>query len=436
MTHSTRSVLIVGSGGREFALAHKFADDPSISTILVVPGNPGMSTIPRCRMLKGDVATIAQDYAVDLVVIGPEKPLVQGLADELRSLNIPVVGPSRKAAALEESKIFSKQFMQSMGIPTARSWSYDGLEEALDGLDTWSAADGVVIKSDALAGGKGVVLCDSITEAKSVVHAFMADPTVTVQTDRILFEEKLYGVELSAFALCDGQSWKWLGIACDHKRVHEDDEGPNTGGMGTFTPELFLSEHQRTEIERIFDLVVQGMAQRGTPYQGILFAGLMINPNGVRPDSNEEVSVVEFNIRLGDPETQVLLPTLQGNIFDVFHATATGSLRGCDDIVNGAQYAVHVVAAAAGYPSIDGTIIPKGDTIRVGELPEHTTLVCAGVSIQDGQLVTNGGRVLGVTGVGKNLEEARMSAYAGLAQVQFNGMHYRRDIANSKRVEC
>ena len=241
-----------------------------------------MQQLTKCGCLQGEVVELAQQYAVDLVVVGPEKPLVNGLADELRALSIPVVGPSKSAAILEESKIASKQFMQMVGIPTARCTWHDGVESALQGLDDWTATDGVVIKSDALAGGKGVVLCDSVSEAKKVVHAFMEDPTVTVKTDRILFEEKLYGVELSAFALCDGLTWRWLGVACDHKRVGDNDTGPNTGGWEPLSRKTFLTDHQRSEIERIFDLVVQGMADRGTPYQGILFAGLMINPSGVR----------------------------------------------------------------------------------------------------------------------------------------------------------
>ena len=434
MKMGSHKVLIVGSGGREFSLAERFGADSSVSEVFVVPGNPAMQQLSQCTCLQGEVVELAQQYAVDLVVVGPEKPLVNGLADELRAIGIPVVGPSKSAAILEESKIASKQFMQAVGIPTARCTWHDGVESALQGLDDWSTTDGVVIKSDALAGGKGVVLCDSVSEAKKVVHAFMEDPTVTVKTDRILFEEKLYGVELSAFALCDGLTWRWLGVACDHKRVGDNDTGPNTGGMGTFIPEDFVTEHQRSEIERIFDLVVQGMADRGTPYQGILFAGLMINPSGVRPDSDDQVSVVEFNIRLGDPETQVLLPTLEGSIFDVFQAAALGTLDQCKAELQQSNYAVHVVAAAKGYPSIDGTPIPKGDTISVGDLPANTSVVCAGVSVRDKSLVTSGGRVLGVTGVGTTLAEARTLAYEAIAQVQFEGMHHRTDIASAQRM--
>ncbi len=434
MTMGSHKVLIVGSGGREFALAERFGADTSVSQVFVVPGNPAMQQLSKCVCLQGRAVELARQHDVDLVIVGPEKPLVNGLADELRALSIPVVGPSKSAAILEESKIASKQFMQAVGIPTARCSWHDGVESAMKRLDDWSVTDGVVIKSDALAGGKGVVLCDSVIEAKKIVHAFMEDPTVTVKTDRILFEEKLYGVELSAFALCDGHTWRWLGVACDHKRVGDNDTGPNTGGMGTFIPEDFLTDHQRSEIERIFDLVVKGMADRGTPYQGILFAGLMINPSGVRSDSDDQVSVVEFNIRLGDPETQVLLPTLEGCIFEVFHAAALGRLEQCNADLQQSKYAVHIVAAAKGYPSIDGTPIPKGDAISIGELPDNTSVVCAGVSVLDESLVTSGGRVLGVTGIGPTLGEARTLAYEAIAQVQFEGMHHRTDIASPQRM--
>ena len=195
-----------------------------------------MQQLSKCVCLQGESIQLAQQHAVALVVVGPEKPLVNGLADELRVNGIPVVGASKSAAILEESKIASKQFMQAVGIPTARCTWHDGVESALQGLDDWVATDGVVIKSDALAGGKGVVLCDSVSEAKKVVHAFMEDPTVTVKTDQILFEEKLYGVELSAFALCDGLTWRWLGVACDHKRVGDNDTGLQYGWYGNFYP--------------------------------------------------------------------------------------------------------------------------------------------------------------------------------------------------------
>lgn len=430
------SVLIVGSGGREYAMAQRFSTDKMVSKVFVVPGNPPMNILDKCTTLSGDVVEIALQHSIDLVIIGPEKPLVEGMADRLRAKEIPVVGPSQTASMLECSKIFSKQFMLEMGIPTAQSQWFDDADAAMVGLQNWKSTDGVVVKSDTLAGGKGVVVCETTEEASTIVHAFMKDDGISVQTDRILLEERLYGVEVSAFILCDGKRWRWLGIACDHKQIGEDDVGPNTGGMGAFTPEEFLSERQRTEIEDIFDRVVDGMSERGTPYQGVLFAGLMVNDNGVRPRSNIQVSVLEFNIRLGDPEAQVLLPTLKGDLFEVFLSSAKGTFDACSVSIDSTGYAVNVVAVAEGYPSIDGTVVCKGDVITTIADTEKRQVVFAGVAEQDGVLVTNGGRVLGVTGFGDTLESARCSAYEGMAQIQFEGMRYRKDIANVGRTRC
>ena len=432
----THSVLIVGSGGREYAMAQRFSADATVSRVFIVPGNPPMNHLKKCTTLSGDVVEMALRYSIDLVVVGPEKPLVEGLADRLRVERISVVGPSKNAAMLEYSKIFSKQFMMEMGIPTARAEWFENVEAALVGLDRWSETDGVVVKSDSLAGGKGVVVCDTITEASTTIQAFMTDSTIRVQTDRILLEEKLYGVEVSAFVLCDGVEWRWLGIACDHKPFGDGDVGPNTGGMGAFIPNDFLSDFQWKEIEDIFNRVVRGMSERGTPYQGVLFAGLMVNTNGVRPNVETQVSVLEFNIRLGDPEAQVLLPTLKGSLFDVFLAAAQGALDTCTTSIEAGGYAVNVVAVAEGYPSIDGTVVSKGDVITTIADTETRHLVFGGVAEQDGVLVTNGGRVLGVTGFGDTLEEARAFAYQGMKRIHFDGMQYRKDIADIKRTLC
>jgi len=430
------SVLIVGSGGREYAMAQRFSADKMVSMVVVVPGNPKMNMLGKCTTLSGDVVEIALQHSIDLVIVGPEKPLVEGLADRLRAKQIPVVGPSQKASMLECSKIFSKQFMLKMGIPTAQSEWFDDVDAAMVGLQNWKSTDGVVVKSDTLAGGKGVVVCDTLEEASTIVHAFMKDADISVQTDRILFEERLYGIEVSAFILCDGKRWRWLGLACDHKPIGDGDVGPNTGGMGAFTPEGFLSDMQRREMEDIFDRVIDGMVDRGTPYQGVLFAGFMVNHNGVRPGSNTQVSVLEFNIRLGDPETQVLLPTLKGDLFEVFLSSANGTFDACSVSIDSTGYAVNVVAVAKGYPSIDGTIVSKGDVITTIADTERRQVVFGGVAEQDGVLVTNGGRVLGVTGFGDTLESARRSAYEGMEQIQFAGMRYRTDIANAGRTRC
>lgn len=426
------TTLIVGSGGREYALARRFSQDSMVDRVLIVPGNPAMSLLQKCECIEGNVVDIALREQVSLVVVGPEKPLVEGLADVLRDLNIPVVGPSKAASMLERSKIESKQFMTENAIRTARAVWFDDAESALVGLDEWQFGNGVVVKTDSLAGGKGVVVCDDMNQAKEAVHAFMVDPNVQVQTDRILLEERIEGVEVSAFALCDRKVWRWLGVACDHKRVGTGDVGPNTGGMGSFTPKDWLTGSQIQEIECIFDRVLNGMTQRGTSYQGVLFAGLMIN---VHAPLGEQVSVLEFNIRLGDPETQVLMPTLRGPIYQVFLAAAQGRLSECSDQVYTKGCAVHVVAASQNYPSIDGRPILKGAVIEIGSSLSDVELVFAGVKQQNDRWVTNGGRVLGVTAVGESVEDARRKVYAGIQQVNFEGMHHRMDIATPDRLQ-
>lgn len=428
------TVLIVGSGGREYALARRFSQDSMVDRVLVVPGNPAVTLLQKCECREGHVVDVALCEQVSLVVVGPEAPLVEGGADDLRSQNIPVVGPSKAAAVLERSKIESKQFMVENEIRTARAVWFDDVVSAFKGLDEWRFGTDVVVKSDALAGGKGVVVCDSIEQAKESVHAFMVDPEIRIQTDRILLEERLEGVELSAFALCDGTSWRWLGVACDHKRVGDGDVGPNTGGMGCFTAQDWLTPSQLQEIEGIFDRVVHGMKLRGTPYQGVLFAGLMVN---LHEAPGKQVSVLEFNIRLGDPETQVLMPTLQGPIYQVFLAAAQGRLSACSAELNSQGNAVHVVAAAYNYPSIDDRQVSKGAVIELGSLSSDVELVFAGVdreNRENGRWVTNGGRVLGVTAVGTSVEQARILAYSGMQQVRFDGMHYRTDIASPERL--
>ena len=423
----SHSILILGSGGRESALAWKLSQDPSVKEIFVSPGNPGINQISNCRTITGDSLKIAQDKNIDLVIIGPEKPLVAGMADDLRASGFSVLGPSKAASMLERSKIESKQFMLDAGIPTAPAVWYDDYQSAMDGLNDWNFQNGIVIKSDALAGGKGVVLCDTLDEAKAVVYSFMKDPTVTVNTERIMFEETLTGVELSAFALCDGTTWRWLGVACDHKRVGDGDTGPNTGGMGTYTPVDIPNEYQRTQIENVFDLTIEGMNKLGTPYQGILFAGLMLSGSGV----DSTVSVIEFNIRLGDPETQSLLPVISTPLFKPFLAAAEGRLDTLDVSIEQSGVAVHVVAAAKGYPSIDGTPIPKGDPILIENEMDGTHVFYAGVQTNDsGVLTTAGGRILGVTGVANSLSDAKSLAYAMMERIHFDGMHYRRDIAS------
>lgn len=421
MTGAT--VLILGSGGRETALAWKLASDPSVHQVWVLPGNPGVERMAKCSVVTGDVLLVAQRLEPDLVVVGPEQPLVDGIADRLRAIGIDVLGPSKAASLLEASKIASKQFMLSHGIPTPEACWYDGYSAALAGLERWDFSTDLVIKSDSLAGGKGVVVCESRMQAEQVLYDFMCNPAVTVQTQRVLFERRVHGRELSAFALCDGTQWRWLGTACDYKRVGDGDIGPNTGGMGVFTSLESLSSVHREQISSIFTRVLDGMNAQGTPYVGILFAGLMVN--------EDTVQVLEFNIRLGDPEAQAILPTIATPIYAHFKAAAQGRLSDMPDpfIHNGV--AVHVVAASKGYPSIHAVPIESGKLISMPAGIEPSAHVFLAGVRQDssGQLLSHGGRVLGVTAVADDLPTAREQAYRVLADIHFEGMHYRSDVA-------
>jgi phosphoribosylamine--glycine ligase len=295
----------------------------------------------------------------------------------------------------------------------------------LSGLDSWGFEDGIVIKSDALAGGKGVVLCDTRLEAEKVLFDFMKNPAVSVQTDQILFEKKLHGRELSAFALLDGQDVLILGYACDYKRIFDGDKGPNTGGMGTYTPADIPNSMQEKQILEIAQKVNQGMLSRGTPYQGILFIGLMLE--------GSKTNVIEFNIRFGDPETQSLLLTLDADLFTLLEATATGKLSQLKtQTLQNNKKAVHIVLASQGYPSLDKIKNPilTGQKISLpSHIPENAEIFFAGVTEQNGDLLNSGGRVLGVSYLADSLEEARVGAYQLVKEIEFKGQQYRTDIA-------
>ena len=416
------SVLLIGSGGREDALLWKLAQSPEVSTIWVLPGNDGMCRHAKAhRILESltpqNILRAAQRYKPSLVVIGPEKPIVEGVSDLLRTHGFDVCAPSAQAARLEGSKIFSKEFMCEYAIPTARYSSADSYEEALGVLDKWDYSEGIVVKSDALAGGKGVVVCSSKTRAKEVVQQFMLDPNIQIKTQRILFEEILHGKELSAFALLDGAHVCSIGYACDYKRAYDGDRGANTGGMGTYTPIQWLSDLHKSKIHEIFVKAARGMKKRGHPYIGVLFAGLMIK--------GTEVWVVEFNIRFGDPETQVLMPIIDDDLFPLLRDAAKGELSQKSVSTHGC--AVHVVLASQGYPSIGTHPVQTGFPIDISSHTEGL-LFFAGVGKKNGLLCTSGGRVMGVTGVGETLNEARTIAYRDIEKIHFEGMHYRRDI--------
>ena len=398
-------VLVVGSGGREHALAWKLAQAPGLSQLHAAPGNPGIAELGDCHPVRADdgesLLGLARSLEIDLAVIGPEAPLVLGVADELRHAGIAVFGPGREAARIEGSKSFAKDVMAAAGVPTAERLAV--------------ARPPCVIKADGLAAGKGVFVCRTPEELDEGLRAAAAFP------GPLVIEELLEGEEVSLFGLSDGRTVVPLAPAQDFKRIGDGDTGPNTGGMGSFSPVPQLADDDVEELlDRVHRPVIAELAHRGAPFVGVLFAGLMLTRGGPK--------VLEFNCRFGDPETQSIVPRLRGDVLGALAAAAAGDLSGVEPEVSD-DAAVTVVLAGAGYPerSDSGTRI-RGveDAEAMGALVFH-----AGTARRGDQLVTNGGRILGVTGIGETIDAARRLAYAACERIAFDGAQYRRDIAQA-----
>jgi phosphoribosylamine--glycine ligase len=398
-------VLVVGSGGREHALAWKLAQSPELDELHAAPGNPGIAEIGACHPLRAEDAdgllALARSLHIDLVVIGPELPLVVGVADRLRLGGIAVFGPSKAAARIEGSKAFAKDVLEAAGVPTARALPV--------------ASTPCVVKHDGLAAGKGVFVCRSDNE----LHAALAQ--VEALGGTFIIEELLEGEELSVFAVCDGSRAVALGAARDYKRVGDDDTGPNTGGMGSFSPVPgFDAGDVARLVEEIHEPVVAELAERGATFSGVLFAGLMLTEDGPR--------VLEFNCRFGDPETQSLVTLSGDDLLPVLAASAAGDL-GATTLTGPDRSAVTVVVAAGSYPESGdaGSPIEGIEAAREsGALVFHS-----GTALRNDVLVTSGGRILGVTGTGADLAAARAAAYDGASRISFPGARYRRDIARA-----
>lgn len=416
-------ILLIGSGGREHALAKALVSSDSCEKLWVAPGNPGIAREAECVSLRVDDHEAIERFCsrndVSLVVIGPEQPLAEGLSDFLREEGIDVFGPSKAAAQLETSKGFSKDFMQRHGIPTAPYRRFDAMQH--DDARAYAAAHElpVVIKYDGLAAGKGVVVATTHAEALEAIDSMYAG---AFGTDGVVIEGFLSGQEASVFAVCDGQTFVTLAPAQDHKRVGDGDTGKNTGGMGAYAPAPIVTPAVLARVhEQIVQPVLDGMHGEGMPFVGCLFCGLMINEQG-------EPSVVEFNVRFGDPETQAVMSVLSADTADLFASAARGSIDASAISSIAIGHACNVVLASAGYPdAFEKGLVISG--IDDAESDPYVTVYHAGTKDADGSLVTNGGRVLGVTAVGDTLQQAVEKSYAAVGKISYQNKYYRTDIA-------
>ena len=422
------SILVVGGGAREHALCWRLAMSPTVGSIICAPGNPGIAQHAECVPIPvSDIAAItelARERAVDLVVIGPEAPLALGLADRLRKQGIPVLGPSQAAARIETSKQWAKELMAEASVPTARYVAVTDLADGMIALQQFSYP--VVIKADGLAAGKGVVIVASYEEAVWALTAMLEERSLGAAAETVLIEEFLSGPEVSVLALTDGEAIRTLMPSCDHKRAFDHDQGPNTGGMGAYAPTRLVDRAMTELIETsILRPTIDAMRARGCPMQGVLYAGLILTEGGP--------VVLEFNCRFGDPETQVVLPLVDGDFATLCLATATGGLDAVTvDLVQD-RTAVGVVLSSGGYPGPYRTGIP----ISGLEAAAREALVFhAGTDRnQQGEIVTAGGRVLTVVGMGASIAEAQLHAYAAVEQISFDGVFYRHDIGAREQSE-
>ena len=422
-------ILILGSGGREHALAWKCSCSPKVDKVFVAPGNYGMERGPiSCLAWNGQsdsLICLVKDKKIDLVVVGPEALLVKGVVDDLEKADISTVGPSQKASMLESSKVFAKNVMKKAGILTAEYSCFNDSQSARDFLEK-NTSKKWVVKCDKLAAGKGVVVCDNHEEAISAVDLFLEKDVLGIQETQIVVEEKLLGREVSGFFLCDGSDFVTLGYACDYKALLDGGKGPNTGGMGAFSPVEWLTENLKKQIETsVVTKTLNEMNNQGIPFKGVLFVGMMIQ--------DQRPYVLEYNVRFGDPETQVLLTSFKEDLVSYFIALTKGNL-GTLEIPSFNKTSLVIVKSAHGYPGTGGVSTRKGDEIRMPaqisswEKDHHAHVFFAGVSKKGEKLVTSGGRVLGVTVSSGDIHSARKKGYDLLDDFSFEGEYFRKDI--------
>lgn len=414
-------VLVVGGGGREHTIIWKLAQSPKIKELYCAPGNGGISKMASCVAIKATdidgIVNYSKENKIDLVVVAPDDPLAAGMVDRLNEAGIRAFGPVKAAAVIEGSKAFSKDLMKKYNIPTADYRVFDKSEQALEYLENCKAP--IVVKADGLALGKGVIIAKTVDEARIAVNDIMNDRVFGDAGRKIVIEEFIEGPEMSILAFTDGRTIVPMVSSQDHKRAFDNDEGPNTGGMGTFSPSPLYDEKLHNYcMKEIFIPTVEAMNKENRKFKGILYFGLMLTKDGPK--------VLEYNARFGDPETQVVLPRLKTDLLDIFEAIIDERLSEISiDWENNA--AVCVVAASGGYPGKYGVGV-EINGIEDAEEDGSTKVFHAGTSCRDGRYYTAGGRVLGVTAVEENIEKAIKKAYAGIGKIHFEGMHYRKDI--------
>ncbi|MEH7502968.1 phosphoribosylamine--glycine ligase [Neobacillus drentensis] len=414
-------VLVVGGGGREHAIVWKLSKSPKIKQIYCAPGNPGIAELAKCVSISVSeiekLADFAKNEQIDFTFVGPEEPLSKGIVNYFKQQGLAIFGPTKEAALIEGSKAFAKELMMKYHIPTAKYAAFTNYDEALAYVRSEGAP--IVIKADGLAAGKGVVVAKKLDEAEEALNSMMKEVTFGSAGARVVVEEFLEGEEMTLLAFVNGTTVKPMVPAQDHKSVYDGDKGPNTGGMGTYAP---LPHIDSLMVERIVQEIVQptvrGMALEGCPFEGILYTGLMLTKEGPK--------VIEYNARFGDPETQVVLPLLETDLLDILMASISSELENLE-VKWKNKSAVCVIMSSAGYPGP----YKKGQVINGLDQVSYPTIVFhAGTSEQEGEILTNGGRVLGITAIGDTLKEARKLAYQSVEKISFTGAHYRTDISS------
>jgi phosphoribosylamine--glycine ligase len=416
-------ILIIGSGGREHVLAWKIKQSPLVKELYCAPGNGGISEIAQCVPIKADdiraLVRFAKEKKIDLTVVGPEGPLVEGIVDAFEQEKLKIFGPCREAAQLEGSKVFAKEFMYDCNIPTANFQRFDNIDEARNTLARMTYP--IVVKADGLAAGKGVIICKDLNEAEKAVDEIMVQKIFEEAGQQIVIEEYLEGEEVSVLAVIDGTHYVLLDSSQDHKRIFDDDVGPNTGGMGAYSPAPILTDKLYKTVEaRIIQPVIRGMQRNGTPFKGVLYAGLMITADGPM--------VLEFNVRFGDPETQAVIPRMKSDLVELMLASCEGRLESVK-LKWGKRSCVCVVMSSGGYPGAYETGKEISGLKEAQEVPD-TVVFHAGTKKEDNKIVTAGGRVLGVTSLGHGIEKAIEQAYQAVDKITFDRCFFRRDIGS------